>query len=166
MTVAGFQSVQSVFIRVKYLAWGAKQFMAGRPTAPVLARYRCFLPDLAGLAGLRRVGPGTRLSLPSQQVRLQSLTGLTPKPRRPNHPHRSPRPLPRSSRSPTAPLTTSSPHAHASRPGHRRHRRHAIAGPTGGLGISVHGPSAGWPFALASAHSPPSSGITSASSPK
>src|SRR5437868_12666002 len=31
----------------------------GRPTAPVVARYRCFLPDLAGLAGLRRVGPGT-----------------------------------------------------------------------------------------------------------
>ncbi len=31
----------------------------GRPTAPILARYRCFLPDLAGLAGLRRVGPGT-----------------------------------------------------------------------------------------------------------
>ena len=40
--------------------------MAGRPTAPILARYRCFLPDLAGLAGLRRVGPGTRLSLPSE----------------------------------------------------------------------------------------------------
>ena len=33
----------------------------GRPTAPILARYRCFLPDLAGLAGLRRVGPGTRV---------------------------------------------------------------------------------------------------------
>jgi hypothetical protein len=32
---------------------------AGLPTAHVLARYRCFLPDLAGLAGLRRVGPGT-----------------------------------------------------------------------------------------------------------
>ena len=31
----------------------------GFPTAPVLARYRCFLPDLAGLAGIRRVGPGT-----------------------------------------------------------------------------------------------------------
>ena len=38
----------------------------GRPTAPILARYRCFLPDLAGLAGLRRVGPGTEESLPSQ----------------------------------------------------------------------------------------------------
>jgi hypothetical protein len=37
----------------------------GRPTAPVVARYRCFLPDLAGLAGLRRVGPGTNPSLPS-----------------------------------------------------------------------------------------------------
>jgi hypothetical protein len=37
----------------------------GRPTAPVITRYRCFLPDLAGLAGLRRVGPGTGTSLPS-----------------------------------------------------------------------------------------------------
>jgi hypothetical protein len=33
--------------------------MPGFPTAPVMARYRCFLPDLAGLAGSRRVGPGT-----------------------------------------------------------------------------------------------------------
>ena len=31
----------------------------GYPTAPAITRYRCFLPDLAGLAGLRRVGPGT-----------------------------------------------------------------------------------------------------------
>jgi pectinesterase len=38
----------------------------GRPTAPVMTRYRCFLPDLAGLAGLRRVGPGTGISLPLQ----------------------------------------------------------------------------------------------------
>jgi len=28
-----------------------------RPTAHVRARYRCFLPDLAGLARVRRVGP-------------------------------------------------------------------------------------------------------------
>ena len=41
---------------------GAKK-CTGRPTAPVMTRYRCFLPDLAGLAGLRRVGPGTRLIL-------------------------------------------------------------------------------------------------------
>ena len=34
-------------------------------TAPIMTRYRCFLPDLAGLAGLRRVGPGTGTSLPS-----------------------------------------------------------------------------------------------------
>ena len=27
------------------------------PTAHIRARYRCFLPDLAGLAGVRRVGP-------------------------------------------------------------------------------------------------------------
>jgi len=31
----------------------------GHPAAHALARYRCFLPDLAGLAGLRRAGPGT-----------------------------------------------------------------------------------------------------------
>src|SRR5437899_12822531 len=30
----------------------------GHPAAHALARYRCFLPDLAGLAGLRRAGPG------------------------------------------------------------------------------------------------------------
>jgi len=36
-----------------------QEISAGRPTAPELARYRCFLPDLAGLAGFRRVGPGT-----------------------------------------------------------------------------------------------------------
>ena len=35
------------------------------PTAHALARYRCFLPDLAGLAGLRRVGPGTCLMITS-----------------------------------------------------------------------------------------------------
>ena len=28
-----------------------------RPTAHARTRYRCFLPDLAGLAGRRRVGP-------------------------------------------------------------------------------------------------------------
>jgi len=28
-----------------------------RPTAHARARYRCFLPDLAGLAGVRRAGP-------------------------------------------------------------------------------------------------------------
>ena len=27
------------------------------PTAHARARYRCFLPDLAGLAGMRRAGP-------------------------------------------------------------------------------------------------------------
>src|SRR5271170_5706255 len=40
------------------------EMCTGRPTAPVMTRYRCFLPDLAGLAGLRRVGPGTGISLP------------------------------------------------------------------------------------------------------
>jgi hypothetical protein len=38
--------------------------MPGFPTAPISTRYRCFLPDLAGLAGIRRVGPGMTLSLP------------------------------------------------------------------------------------------------------
>jgi hypothetical protein len=32
--------------------------LTGYPAAHALARYRCFLPDLAGLAGLRRAGPG------------------------------------------------------------------------------------------------------------
>src|SRR5271163_1284561 len=38
---------------------GAPASCTGGPTAHTLARCRCFLPDLAGLAGLRRVGPGT-----------------------------------------------------------------------------------------------------------
>jgi hypothetical protein len=42
---------------------GGKNQCTGRPTAPVITRYRCFLPDLAGLAGLRRVGPGTETIL-------------------------------------------------------------------------------------------------------
>jgi hypothetical protein len=41
----------------------------GRPTAPVITRYRCFLPDLAGLAGLRRVGPGTGTILSPKTAR-------------------------------------------------------------------------------------------------
>src|SRR5271170_254439 len=44
------------------------EMCTGRPTAPVMTRYRCFLPDLAGLAGLRRVGPGTGTSLPPCDV--------------------------------------------------------------------------------------------------
>jgi hypothetical protein len=46
-------------VKIQIVEGGKRRFSAGRPTAPVLARYRCFLPDLAGLAGLRRVGPGT-----------------------------------------------------------------------------------------------------------
>jgi hypothetical protein len=38
----------------------------GAPTAHARARYRCFLPDLAGLAGLRRVGPDASLILTLQ----------------------------------------------------------------------------------------------------
>ncbi len=34
------------------------KYFTGYPAAHALARYRCFLPDLAGLAGLRRAGPG------------------------------------------------------------------------------------------------------------
>jgi hypothetical protein len=41
------------------LRGGPGRSCTGEPTAHALARYRCFLPDLAGLAGLRRVGPGT-----------------------------------------------------------------------------------------------------------
>src|SRR5882757_3530657 len=49
----------------------------GRPTAPILTRYRCFLPDLAGLAGLRRVGPGTTPDYhPTASISLRSLRTL------------------------------------------------------------------------------------------
>ena len=36
---------------------GKRKPGTGTPAAHALARYRCFLPDLAGLAGLRRAGP-------------------------------------------------------------------------------------------------------------
>jgi hypothetical protein len=54
------RSAESVLV-----GWGKprKRKCTGFPTAPVMARYRCFLPDLAGLAGSRRVGPGTLPSL-------------------------------------------------------------------------------------------------------
>ena len=39
------------------LAGANAKLDTGFPTAHALARYRCFLPDLAGLAGLRRAGP-------------------------------------------------------------------------------------------------------------
>ena len=45
--------------RITACAGRRKTQCTGRPTAPIITRYRCFLPDLAGLAGLRRVGPGT-----------------------------------------------------------------------------------------------------------
>jgi hypothetical protein len=53
--------------RIKPVLNGGNQ-CTGRPTAPIITRYRCFLPDLAGLAGLRRVGPGTGTSLPLQTL--------------------------------------------------------------------------------------------------
>lgn len=47
-----------------------------------ICHYRCFLPDLAGLAGLRRVGPGTGTSLPpsgtllyNRAIAIQCCTG-------------------------------------------------------------------------------------------
>jgi len=43
---------------------GPKISSTGWPAAHTLARYRCFLPDLAGLAGLRRAGPGTPTMIP------------------------------------------------------------------------------------------------------
>jgi hypothetical protein len=36
---------------------GNKKARHREPTAHARARYRCFLPDLAGLARVRRVGP-------------------------------------------------------------------------------------------------------------
>ena len=44
---------------VDELAGSLAIICTGLPTAHALTRYRYFLPDLAGLAGLRRVGPGT-----------------------------------------------------------------------------------------------------------
>src|ERR1700731_4628054 len=43
-------------------SWGAglsenEKVRHRRPAAHARARYRCFLPDLAGLAGVRRAGP-------------------------------------------------------------------------------------------------------------
>src|SRR5256885_11802303 len=41
-------------------SWGFDEVKKARhqkPTAHARARYRCFLPDLAGLAGRRRAGP-------------------------------------------------------------------------------------------------------------
>ena len=52
------------WIIIARAGWRKSQ-CTGRPTAPIITRYRCFLPDLAGLAGLRRVGPGTGTILPS-----------------------------------------------------------------------------------------------------
>ena len=46
-------------IAKRWTRFEEKKKCTGRPTAPIITRYRCFLPDLAGLAGLRRVGPGT-----------------------------------------------------------------------------------------------------------
>ncbi len=53
------------------------EVVPGFPTAPVMARYRCFLPDLAGLAGSRRVGPGTKISLPEAGPGTHQACGLT-----------------------------------------------------------------------------------------
>src|SRR5581483_11619535 len=39
------------------LCWPAKKVRHRKPAAHARARYRCFLPDLAGLAGMRRAGP-------------------------------------------------------------------------------------------------------------
>src|ERR1700680_1637264 len=39
------------------LSAGNEKARHRRPTAHARARYRCFLPDLAGLAGVRRAGP-------------------------------------------------------------------------------------------------------------
>src|SRR5262249_60837746 len=42
---------------LKHPCQSAVSEKTGHPAAHALARYRCFLPDLAGLAGLRRAGP-------------------------------------------------------------------------------------------------------------
>ena len=70
---------------------GADTLAPGDPTAPILARYRCFLPDLAGLAGLRRVGPGTEVSLPSGEGRAPSYAPTRTCHRTPSGSSRGPR---------------------------------------------------------------------------
>jgi hypothetical protein len=66
--------------------------LTGRPAAHALARYRCFLPDLAGLAGLRRAGPGISdsnifASGPGflKQPMIRGEAGLRAEPRGPRH---------------------------------------------------------------------------------
>ena len=53
------KTIRAIAARVKrsFFAFIPKN-LTGYPAAHALARYRCFLPDLAGLAGLRRAGPG------------------------------------------------------------------------------------------------------------
>ena len=50
----------------------------GFPTAHALARYRCFLPDLAGLAGLRRAGPMPSGFIIAEEAREASATPWRP----------------------------------------------------------------------------------------
>ena len=63
-----------------------KNLKTGHPAAHALARYRCFLPDLAGLAGLRRAGPGvfnSNIFVPPgflKQLMIQGEAGLRAEP--------------------------------------------------------------------------------------
>src|SRR5215510_3579164 len=45
-------------MKTRFLLAANTKKLTGHPAAHALARYRCFLPDLAGLAGLRCAGPG------------------------------------------------------------------------------------------------------------
>ena len=44
--------------------WATPTKAPGYPAAHARARYRCFLPDLAGLAGMRCAGPSAGSILP------------------------------------------------------------------------------------------------------
>ena len=59
ITIGGWQREPRAPLRSEHSYQMEEIQCTGRPTAPIITRYRCFLPDLAGLAGLRRVGPGT-----------------------------------------------------------------------------------------------------------
>jgi hypothetical protein len=52
------RTVEALFAALAFKAFRQhKQARHRLPTAHARARYRCFLPDLAGLAGMRRAGP-------------------------------------------------------------------------------------------------------------
>ena len=52
------KSLQKIVSSKRCLDFSFWKPVAGDPAAHARTRYRCFLPDLAGLAGMHRAGPG------------------------------------------------------------------------------------------------------------